>query len=204
MATFPDRLTLLEPVGQYAALQVTGRHVSKPVEGFVYAIDPDSNNHVLIHESESSLHSVVVFGHCITSSNYETRDPTPLVQIALSVDDFSQVGAAIKTAKALKEGVRSDGDVLHVDAVVTGSVTTCETKRPSDEPPPDNAQRKRKLLALLKKSRIPFQEAPDGEVVSAMNGLVKMYPPYDYKSCRCNNSVILNKVKTLLLDNLDD
>ena len=70
MATSPGSLTLLEPIGQYAALQVTGRHASKPVEGFVYAIDPDSNNHVLIHEVGGlvSLHARVrvwYWGSCL-------------------------------------------------------------------------------------------------------------------------------------------
>jgi hypothetical protein len=52
------------------------------------------------------------------------------------------------------------------------------------------------VLQILSANRLPFDEGPDG-VIMVLNVLA-LHPPYNSRSCYCNNEIILQKVREIL------
>ena len=67
-------------------------------------------------------------------------------------------------------------------------------------PAPDQvglAERRTRFMALLVAREIPHQLHEDGEELSLLDGVVRVYPPYNLQSCSSENEIVLDRLRSL-------
>eukprot|EP00794_Sanderia_malayensis_P020062 gene20062-22031_t len=157
------------------------------LEGYLYTVDPISATLVLVSICDKSCELGPPSAQFV---NHDYDDADHKFKI-----DFVMDHALSNVKEIFSEHQEREWKIIkqYMDAKLSSRTTSLDLIK--DE---DASKMKEDVIALLKLHRIPVQL--DGNSILVLNGAARIEPPYNADSCHSSNSIVLDKIRKILLD----